>query len=149
MTVDAVDEIFDLFAAYGASGYDERVSLLDHSLQTAARAVSEHADGTLVVAALLHDLGHLLQARARGTEDYLAGDWDHDRVAQRWLQPHFGPTIGHSCRRRHSTPTLGRRWQGSGPDHPSTRSLSPALESHAEPSITRSVDGSRWVLVNE
>lgn len=88
-----VDEILDLFRQYGESAYDEQVTLTQHSLQTAALARGEGADSELVVAALLHDLGHLLQARARGTEDYLAADWDHDVVAGRWLRSRFDSRI--------------------------------------------------------
>lgn len=87
--MNVIAEIFDLFAVHGSSNYDEGVTLEDHSLQTAALAVVEAADEELVVAALLHDLGHLLQARARGNENYLATDWDHDVVAAEWLRPHF------------------------------------------------------------
>jgi len=45
------------------------------------------------LAALLHDVGHLLQARARGDENYLAADWDHDIVAADWLRPRFGDAV--------------------------------------------------------
>ena len=43
---------------HGLSGY--RVSRLEHSLQTAARAEADGADDDLVIGALLHDLGNEL-----------------------------------------------------------------------------------------
>ena len=90
---DPVDEIFELFERYGSSAYDEAVTLTEHSVQTAACAQEAGAGDALVAAALLHDLGHLLLARARGHEDFLQTDWDHDRVAAEWLRPHFGEIV--------------------------------------------------------
>ena len=89
----AVVEVATLFETYGSSTYDEGVTLRQHCLQTAALASATAASDDLVAAALLHDIGHLLQARARGEEDYLAGDWNHDSVAQDWLEPRFGEAV--------------------------------------------------------
>ena len=96
MTLDqnpAVAEVFALFEAFGSSNYDEGVTLTDHSLQTAALARTAGSPDALVVAALLHDVGHLLQARYRGNENYLDPNWDHDSVAAEWLRPRFGDAI--------------------------------------------------------
>jgi phosphonate degradation associated HDIG domain protein len=55
-------EIQDLFERRGHEQYaGEPVTQLEHALQTAAQAEAEGADDALVTAALLHDLGHLLQ----------------------------------------------------------------------------------------
>lgn len=89
----ATDEVLELFAEFGSSNYDEGVSLTDHSLQTAALARAEGANDALVVAALLHDIGHFLQAQDRGNENYLADDWAHDTIAADWLRPRFGGAI--------------------------------------------------------
>lgn len=54
-------DIEQLFAERGGEQYTgEPVTQLEHALQTAALAEAEGADDTLVTAALLHDLGHLL-----------------------------------------------------------------------------------------
>lgn len=91
---DRIDELFTLFATYGTARYDESVSLTDHCLQTAEHAIASEADDHLVAAALLHDVGHFLLAAHRGTENYLAVDWDHDAIGERWVTEVFGPKIG-------------------------------------------------------
>lgn len=88
-----VAEVVRLFAEFGASNYDEGVTLEQHCLQTAALAACDGAGDELILAALLHDVGHFLQAEARGDENYLASDWDHDVVAADWLRPRFGDAI--------------------------------------------------------
>ncbi|MBC8164936.1 MAG: HD domain-containing protein, partial [Bryobacteraceae bacterium] len=56
-----IDEIFRIFGIRGSEEYGgEAVSQLEHALQTAALATSEGVQETLVAAALLHDIGHLL-----------------------------------------------------------------------------------------
>jgi phosphonate degradation associated HDIG domain protein len=55
-------DITTLFERRGHEQYSgEPVTQLEHALQTAALAEAEGADDELVTAALLHDLGHLLQ----------------------------------------------------------------------------------------
>jgi phosphonate degradation associated HDIG domain protein len=56
-----LSDICLLFANKGARAYDgDRVTQLEHALQTAARAEADCAPPALIAAALLHDLGHLL-----------------------------------------------------------------------------------------
>jgi phosphonate degradation associated HDIG domain protein len=58
----SVGDIEAVFARRGAEQYSgEPVTQLEHALQSAALAEAEGADDELVTAALLHDLGHLLQ----------------------------------------------------------------------------------------
>lgn len=53
--------ILKLFGKYGDSEYGgEAVTQMQHACQAAALAESEDTPGTLIVAALLHDVGHLL-----------------------------------------------------------------------------------------
>jgi phosphonate degradation associated HDIG domain protein len=60
--VITLPEIQTLFERRGHEQYaGEPVTQLEHALQTAAQAEAEGADDALVTAALLHDLGHLLQ----------------------------------------------------------------------------------------
>jgi phosphonate degradation associated HDIG domain protein len=56
----SVTEILALYDRHADEHYDEEISQLDHALQTAALAVADGASDELVVAALLHDVGHLL-----------------------------------------------------------------------------------------
>ena len=90
---NAVEDVVALFDAFGSSTYDEGVTLAEHSLQTAAQAAADSAEDVLVAAALLHDVGHMLQAQARGNEQYTDADWNHDAVAADWLRPRFGDAV--------------------------------------------------------
>ena len=89
----AVEEIEALFARHGGESYGEGVTMLQHALQTAALAQAEGADDSLVVAALLHDVGHFLQP----TDDSY-GYHKHDRSGGEWLAKRFGPAISEPVR---------------------------------------------------
>lgn len=71
----SLDDIEQLFARHGAAQYTgEAVTQLEHALQTALLAEGAGADDELVTAALLHDLGHLLNDQGesptlRGIDD--------------------------------------------------------------------------------
>jgi len=84
-------EISELFEQGGAEAYfGERVTQLQHALQSAHCAAEAHADKELVVAALLHDIGHLLGG------DFHAeiGVIDHDRSCVEWLAARgFSPRL--------------------------------------------------------
>ena len=88
-----VDDIMDLFARRGAAAYHgEAVSQTEHALQAAELAEREGAADHLVVAALLHDVGHLLD----GQDEDLADrglDGRHEEAGCAWLAAHFGPEV--------------------------------------------------------
>ena len=71
----SVSDICLLFARKGGRLYEgEDVTQLEHALQTAAQAEASGARPSLVAAALLHDLGHLLNDQGetptlRGVDD--------------------------------------------------------------------------------
>ena len=88
-----IEEIEDLFARYGGESYGEGVTQLEHALQTAALAEAEGANDSLVVAALLHDVGHFLQP----TDDSF-GYHKHDRSGGDWLAQRFGPAVSEPVR---------------------------------------------------
>lgn len=56
----AIEWVFELYERRGGAHYGEGVSQLEHALQCAHLATSDGADDSLVAAALLHDIGHLL-----------------------------------------------------------------------------------------
>ncbi len=88
-----VDRILDLFERGGSAAYHgEAVSQTEHALQAAYQAESEGAPDRLVVAALLHDIGHLLE----GQDEDLAlqgVDGRHEAAGQAFLARSFGPGI--------------------------------------------------------
>jgi predicted HD phosphohydrolase len=56
----SIEEVLALYSRWGSHHYDEDLAQADHALQTAAHAEASGAGEALVVAALLHDVGHLL-----------------------------------------------------------------------------------------
>lgn len=77
----------------GTNHYDETVSQHEHALQSAALATQRGGNPALVVAALLHDVGHLLVDEHAGRDGFLARDLAHERVGAGWLSRTFGPGV--------------------------------------------------------
>jgi len=91
--MNVVDEIFDLFARRGGEAYfGEPVSQLEHALQTAWQAEQANAPDTLVIAALLHDIGHVLHKLPENIADQ-GIDAKHERIGGGWLAKHFSPAV--------------------------------------------------------
>jgi phosphonate degradation associated HDIG domain protein len=87
------DQIRHLFQTCGDSLYGgEGVTQLEHALQAAMLAEAEGADVQLIVAALLHDIGHLLHDLPDDAPDQGVDDV-HEVLANNWLRRHFGPEI--------------------------------------------------------
>ena len=86
------DDILQLFAAHGGAAYGEEITCTQHSLQAAHFAQAAAAPKSLVLAALLHDLGHLVAAVPEDLGDWHT-DGHHEEVGARWLGAHFGPSI--------------------------------------------------------
>lgn len=93
-----VQEILGVYGARGAGAYfGERVSMTEHGLQAAHFARAERAPEPLVLAALLHDVGHLLEDVPDAIEDWLA-DACHEEVGARWLARRFGAQVSEPVR---------------------------------------------------
>ncbi|MFN7919702.1 MAG: HD domain-containing protein [Bryobacteraceae bacterium] len=86
MTSEAVvDEVFGLLRRSGSEEYfGEAVSKLEHAVQCAWHARHSGADEELVLAALLHDVGHLFDAKDT-VRDSRVGVVNHDEIGERWL----------------------------------------------------------------
>ncbi len=100
---DAVAAVLELFARGGGDEYlGEPVTQLQHGLQAAALAEAAGASETLVAAALVHDIGHLLNPETLALgEAYLdAGDDEHERLGWLWLKENFVPEVA-DCTRLH------------------------------------------------
>ncbi len=78
--VAAVEELFVSARCY----LGEAVTMAAHQLQAAARARAAGAPDALVAAALLHDVGHLLDG---------ATDQGHGDEGARWLSRWFGKDV--------------------------------------------------------
>lgn len=88
MSARSGDEVLDLLAGHGGDTYDEDVTQLAHALQSAALAAAAGAADHLVAAALLHDVGHLLDLRA-GLGPSSSADRRHEESGAAWLRPLF------------------------------------------------------------
>jgi phosphonate degradation associated HDIG domain protein len=96
--MDPIEEIFERFARHGGADYGgERIRQVEHALQCAALAEAEGAEATLITAALLHDIGHLLHdlgdhPAARGIDDR------HELRGREWLAQWFGEAVSEPVR---------------------------------------------------
>jgi phosphonate degradation associated HDIG domain protein len=88
-----IQEILSLYETRGGREYDgEGVSQLEHALQTATHAERAGAAPALVCAALLHDIGHMLNDR--GETPTLRGiDDEHQNAALPFLRGHFPDAV--------------------------------------------------------
>jgi phosphonate degradation associated HDIG domain protein len=86
-------QIIQLFQERGDAAYlGEPVSQTEHALQAAWAAEKAGADSSLIAAALLHDLGHLLHDLPEDCAQAGIDDRHEDRGA-RWLAQHFGSEV--------------------------------------------------------
>jgi len=91
--VPIIDFILNLFAHRGAEEYmGEAVTMSQHMEQSAACAVADGAPDSLVVAALLHDIGHFIgehpiEALENGIDNI------HEEAGAAYLEPYFPPPV--------------------------------------------------------
>lgn len=90
---ETVSEVKELFEDRGSAWYGgEAVSQLQHALQSALFAERAAAPPALIVAALLHDIGHLLHnlpedAAEQGIDDH------HESRSATWLRERFEAAV--------------------------------------------------------
>ncbi len=85
-----LDEIYEV-RAHGQYGLSQ-INQLMHAVQSASLAQSRHCAPALVVAALLHDVGHMVHdlgehPAAEGIDDM------HELVSAKWLERYFGAEV--------------------------------------------------------
>ena len=92
------DEILGLYQKRGPDAYfGESVSMIEHALQAAYFARTATAPPALVVASLLHDVGHLIDDVPSDIADWTT-DAHHEEVGGRWLAQRFGPEVSEPVR---------------------------------------------------
>ena len=90
---DGLARIEELFRTLGPRAYSgEPVSQLEHALQSAALAQAAGATEPLVAAALLHDLGHLVNDQGE-TPSERGVDDQHQFHGAHYLKPLFGREV--------------------------------------------------------
>jgi phosphonate degradation associated HDIG domain protein len=91
--VKVTDEILEIFGQRGADAYfGECVSMTEHALQAAYFAKGAGGPPPLVVAALLHDIGHLVEDVPDDIEDWV-DDAHHENVGSAWLAVRFPAAV--------------------------------------------------------
>jgi 2-aminoethylphosphonate-pyruvate transaminase len=92
------EQVFDLFERRGREAYfGESISILKHSLQAAWFAQEAGAEKHLVIAALLHDVGHLLHGLPEDIAEHHL-DGKHEVIGEAWLHSRFGPEVSEPVR---------------------------------------------------
>jgi phosphonate degradation associated HDIG domain protein len=87
------DELLSIYDGRGASAYfGEAVTVTEHGLQAAHFARRDSASDSLVIAALLHDVGHLIETVPAEIDDWKS-DERHEVIGSRWLASYFGPEV--------------------------------------------------------
>lgn len=93
-----VDRLINLFAQRGSGLYfGEAVTEAEHALQSAYLARQAGAADSLVAAALLHDVGHLLHNLGEDVAER-GIDARHEDAGAAWLADHFGRAVADPVR---------------------------------------------------
>jgi [1-hydroxy-2-(trimethylamino)ethyl]phosphonate dioxygenase len=92
------EQLWAIYSCRGAGAYfGEVVTTLEHSLQAAYFAQESNASDALVVAALLHDIGHLIDSAPADFTDWQS-DARHEVSGSKWLAQRFGPEVSEPVR---------------------------------------------------
>jgi [1-hydroxy-2-(trimethylamino)ethyl]phosphonate dioxygenase len=93
MTADEL--LAQIEAAFGRRGretYGEGVNQTDHALQAGWLAEQAGAPPALIVASLLHDIGHLIHDLPQDIAEQ-GIDTEHESLGSAWLSRYFGPDV--------------------------------------------------------
>ena len=125
--MDIVEELRNIYATKGLETFegDRICSQTAHGLQTAQNAENHGAAAAMITAALLHDIGRIINPRDRELTDR-GKDAKHEIVARKFLEQWFGPEVTmpilhHVAAKRYlvaTDPTYRRKLSGG-----STRSM--------------------------
>jgi predicted HD phosphohydrolase len=107
-TPASTSDLFDLYESKGHEPYGESITQIEHALQCAALARDERASDAMIVAALFHDVGHLVVGIQNGPDFAIDEvDDDHEAVGARVLSPLFGPGVSQPV----SLHVTAKRWR--------------------------------------
>jgi 2-amino-1-hydroxyethylphosphonate dioxygenase (glycine-forming) len=85
--VQTADEIISLYRQYGAEAYaGEKVTQLEHMVQTARLAQQQGHDEEVILAAFLHDIGHICVSARGDNEMGGFGIKEHEEAGAAFLQ---------------------------------------------------------------
>src|ERR1043165_6110912 len=87
-------EIIDLYRKKGGNNYaGEEITQLEHACQTAQLAAEDHQKPEVILAAFLHDLGHLLEEESGAEEMDGFGIKDHKNLNTNYLKAKGFPDL--------------------------------------------------------
>lgn len=89
---EIADALVGLFEQRGDQKYSEVVTQIEHATQCAGCAVEEGSDDATVLAAFLHDIGHLL-VNERDDDGEVRTDFHHEDVGARFLANWFDEPV--------------------------------------------------------
>ena len=92
MTRAPIDSIFGLFDRFGQDQYGENISQLQHALQCAELARIDGCDAPMIAAALLHDVGQLVNEAGLAAERE-GRDAHHEVTGYNILSKAFGDKV--------------------------------------------------------
>jgi 2-amino-1-hydroxyethylphosphonate dioxygenase (glycine-forming) len=85
--IPAVEEIFELYQKHGSNEYaGEKISQLEHMVQAAQLARQGGYDDEIVLAAFLHDIGHICAASYTAEDMDGFGVMDHEKIGAGFLR---------------------------------------------------------------
>jgi [1-hydroxy-2-(trimethylamino)ethyl]phosphonate dioxygenase len=87
--LSSLKDIERLYATHGALNYGEGVTQIEHALQSAALAEADGGQPSLIVAALLHDIGHLFEKE----DEAFTRDHRHEIAGAQALASLFGEAV--------------------------------------------------------
>ncbi len=85
--MNRAEQILSLYRRYGDSSYGESCTVLSHSMQAGQLALSLEMDEEMILAAFLHDIGHLAPL-GEGEQVEKMGDYGlqkHDQLGAEYL----------------------------------------------------------------
>ena len=114
--LSSVEDIERLYATRGGLHYGEGVTQVEHALQSAALAEKRGCSPAMVVASLLHDVGHLFERE----EDAAGADGFHETIGARALEGLFPeavwrPVALHVAAKRYLCFTEPQYWAALSP----------------------------------
>lgn len=82
----SLEQIRQLFSDYGANTYGEACNQTTHAISCAMHAQQEGCESEMIVAALLHDVGHFVADKEQidGFDQW--GHAKHDEIGALWLK---------------------------------------------------------------
>jgi phosphonate degradation associated HDIG domain protein len=93
-----LQDLILLYKTWGEHRYDESITQISHGLQSAHHAHINSASPALTIAALLHDIGHLMELDRKSGDVNVELNDKHDETGAEILSQIFGPEVAEPVR---------------------------------------------------